>query len=59
MAISPKLAACIQHRALRYYQGCSNDDPRVTFEGKLWFVITLSGKIIKWWITQKLLKAIM
>ena len=47
----------IQHWAPEYYQVCSNDDPRLTFDllckGQLWFLMPLYRETLKWWITQK------
>ena len=38
-----------------YYQVCSNDDPKMSFDAK---VMHLYGKTLKWWISQKLFKSL-
>ena len=49
----------MQHRVLEYYQICSNDDPGLTltylWQGQIWSLMLLCGKMVKQWTFQKLL----
>ena len=49
----------MQHWVLEYYQICSNDDPGLTltylWQGQIWSLMLLCGKMVKQWIFQKLL----
>ena len=47
----------MQHRVLKYYQVCSDDDPGLTLVyftvRSNWSVMLLYGKKVKQWIFQK------
>ena len=56
------LKLSMQHRVLKYYQVCSNDDPVLTLtyftilrQGQIWSPMLLYGKKLKQCIFQKLL----
>ena len=50
------LKLSMQHWVFKFYQITSNNDPMLTFDlFQLWVLRHLYGKMLKWWITQKLL----